>query len=140
MMNAERFKILAEAYGADLDRWPVGEREAAITYLDEDPNAPVWLADARSLDRLLDLAPSPASSAMLREEIIAGASRAHQAVWSRAPRWLSGAGLAAACALGIAVGASLSAPYFEEPVSDVGFEASTVFDSTAYFDALETVG
>lgn len=140
MMNAERFKILAEAYGADLDRWPADDREAATAFLDEDADAPVWLADAEGLDRLLDLAPSPAPSAMLREEIIASASRAHKVAWPRAPRWLSGAGLAAACALGIVVGASLSAPYFEEPASDVSFEASTVFDSTAYFDALETVG
>ena len=139
-MNAERFKTLAEAYGANLDRWPAGEREAAAAFMAEDAEARVWLADAESLDALLDQAPAPPPSAVLREEIIKGGSRVRQIVWPRAPRWVSGAGLAAACLLGAFAGANLSASYFAEPASDVAFEASTAFDGTAYFDALETVG
>ena len=139
-MNAERFKTLAEAYGANLDRWPAGEREAAVAFMAEDADAQVWLADAEGLDSLLDQSPASAPSAVLREEIIKGGSRARQIAWPQAPRWVSGAGLAAACLLGAFAGANLSASYFAEPASDVAFEASTAFDGTAYFDALEAVG
>lgn len=139
-MNSERFRILADAYGADLDRWPANEREAAVAYLDADPDAPVWLADAQSLDQLLDLAPPMAPSAALREQIIACAPRASRGGWRRSGAWVSGAGLAAACVLGVVAGANLSGVYLEDPASEVAVEAATVFDGTAYFDALEITG
>ena len=138
-MNAERFKLLADAYGANLDRWPANERAAAVAFMGEDPDAPVWLADAESLDRLLGAAPSPAPSAVLREEIIASAPRA-KAGWMRRGAWMSGAGLGAACVLGVVVGANLSGLYLEEATTDVTADVSTVFDGTAYFDALEISG
>jgi len=139
-MNAERFKLLADAYGADLDRWPANERDAAVAFMGEDSNAPVWLADAESLDRLLNQAHLPTPSAVVRERIIASAPRAARAGQMRRGAWVSGAGLAAACVLGLVVGANLSGFYLEEATTDAAPEISTIFDGTACFDALEISG
>jgi hypothetical protein len=55
-MNIARFRRLSQALGADLDRWPVAEREAAEALLARSDEARRLLNEARALDRWLDQA------------------------------------------------------------------------------------
>jgi hypothetical protein len=63
-MTLKRFKQLLDAYGADLARWPVGERAAARTLIAADPRARQAREETAELDAFLDrYAPEPASAA-----------------------------------------------------------------------------
>src|SRR5690606_41627669 len=97
-MDLERFEHLADAYGADLRRWPEAEREAASWLLVADPRAGRVLGEADLLDAFLDAAPRPAPSHALREWVIADAAGAHlgRRRGLLGPfAWVSGAGWAA---------------------------------------------
>ena len=110
-MTYERFETLADAYGGDLRRWPEAEREAARALLDSDPRATVLLREADGLDALLDAAPRPAPSHVLREAVIAGAAGVGLRARRRGPgplAWLSGAGWAAAACAGVVFGINLT--------------------------------
>jgi hypothetical protein len=122
MMNAERFEQLIDAYGARPERWPDAEREAAEQWLAATPDAVVRLGEAARLDRALDAWSLPATSAVLREKVVATAPKARGTVRPAARLWWAGAGLIAACAMGMVVGANLA---------DLGFTpASTTAEST----------
>lgn len=61
-MSLERFAELAEAYGGEIDRWPEGERFAALSLAGRSEEARTLLADAHGLDFLLsriDTPPNP---------------------------------------------------------------------------------
>ena len=128
-MNAERLKILADAYGADPRRWPQAEREAATALLTADPAAERLLFEARQIDLALDAAPRPAVSHALRERVIATAATA-----GLSPRrgrfdklmWLSGAGWAAACAAGVVAGMNLSSPFVTAVEADAVLYQATL--------------
>jgi hypothetical protein len=107
-MSRERFEALADAYGGDVARWPATEREAAAALMVEDAAfARGVLAEASRLDAALDewrpLAVTPA----LRQAALAATPKARRrgvlATWG--VRVGLGAGLAAACAMGVLVGA-----------------------------------
>jgi hypothetical protein len=107
-MDLERFQSLAERYGADLRRWPDGEREAAHACCAAHAAASARILAAEAeLDAWLDADQAVAPSVRLRELILASAPKPR-----RVPRiagidfgyWLSGAGLAAAAAAGLAIG------------------------------------
>ncbi len=69
-MSLERFAQLAEAYGADFDRWPEDERFAAISLAGRSDEARSLLADAQGLDYLLSrLGTSPTPSEALEERV-----------------------------------------------------------------------
>ena len=51
-MNETRLKRLIEAYGAEPERWPAGDRAAALALLDTSAEARALVAEARRLDRL----------------------------------------------------------------------------------------
>lgn len=110
-MTHERFEFLAQAYGGDVSRWPQAEREAAVLLMTLEPVfAQATLAQAASLDALLDdWAPLPVSHA-LREAVIAAAPAARPRSALQQWFWRTGvgAGLAAACAAGLVVGVRLS--------------------------------
>ncbi|WP_224761057.1 hypothetical protein [Brevundimonas aurantiaca] len=59
-MKAQRLHALAEAYGADLRRWPASERAFAESLIAADPSLKAVLDEAAALDALLDAAPAPA--------------------------------------------------------------------------------
>ena len=110
-MTYERFEYLTDAYGGDLRRWPEAEREAGRALLDSDPRATVLLREADGLDALLDAAPRPAPSHVLREQVIASAAGAGLRARRRGPgplAWLSGAGWAAAACAGVVFGVNLT--------------------------------
>ncbi len=54
-MQFSRFRAIVEAYGANPERWPRGERNAALAFREAEPEAaePI-LAEARALDVLLN--------------------------------------------------------------------------------------
>jgi hypothetical protein len=114
-MNAQRFKDLADAYGADLRRWPEAEKPAARAFVDADrPGAERLLFEGRQIDLALDVAPRPVVSHALREQVIAIAATAGlkpraRFVFGRLA-WASGAGWAAASVAGVLVGLNLSQP------------------------------
>jgi hypothetical protein len=73
-MSPARFRALLDAYGADPDRWPPEERDAARTLLAQSPEARRWRDASAQLDAVLDRAPAPAASPELIERILATAN------------------------------------------------------------------
>src|SRR5580765_7963363 len=105
-------EVLA-SYGADPGRWPKADRELLAPHLGE---AESHLAEAREIDRLLDLAATPPipagfkASLMTRIEAGDAPSNVVTLVPRVAPpkrglRWLAALPLAASLALGIYLGA-----------------------------------
>lgn len=108
-MTIERLKALAEAYGADLRRWPASERPFAESLVTTDPAARAALEEAAAMDVLLDASPRPTPSAALAARILAAAPKAREA---RAHLgrifWFLGAGWAAAACAGVVAGVGLT--------------------------------
>ena len=108
-MTIERLKALAEAYGADLRRWPASERPFAESLVATDPAARAALEEAAAMDVLLDASPPPTPPAALAARILAAAPKAREA---RAHLgrifWFLGAGWAAAACAGVVAGVGLT--------------------------------
>ncbi|WP_397452762.1 hypothetical protein [Pseudomonas sp. NA-150] len=114
-MTPERFVHLADAYGADLQRWPASERDAAQALLaGGDVRALEALHQAHWLDGRLDSHHLAAPTPGLAQRIAASAIPAPStSFWARYIGWLSPAGFVGAGLAGVAVGmmvASLSLP------------------------------
>ena len=114
-MDAKRFEALADAFGADVRRWPDVERDDARRFIDQHPAAArAIVARADALDNMLWASPAPEPSEALRERIMAAAPgpTGRRPSGPRTWRWLVGAGvgglLAASCALGLAVGVAVA--------------------------------
>ena len=112
-MNEDRFLNLAACYGADMDRWPAGERAVAAAFVNANPQVvEACLAAERLLDDALQRYDASEANAALRARIIAGAPR-ERAVGA-ARRWIAaaslGLGLAASAAAGVAAGYTLGHP------------------------------
>jgi hypothetical protein len=134
-MTPERFETLAEAWGGDVARWPYAEREAAAVLMAERPAwAEQLLAGAGELDAALSVLTSPRGSAGLADRIAAGAptDRPRWQAWL-APAWI-GAGLAAACAAGVVLGAQLGAPAVSADEPDPMIAAIADDDISLYLD------
>ena len=114
-MNPSRFNALADAYGADLERWPEAERAAARAHLRDHPDARSSLAAARDLDLALAgwTMEGPGSALAARIAAIA-APRTHV---RRLRLFLSGLGATAALA-GLAAGAVFVASMAQPGVAD----------------------
>ena len=104
-MDDKRFEALVTAYGAEPSRWPEAERALALRHLAATPEAHRRRAGAQRLDGLLDAWRLDAPGADLQRRVAAAAPLARLL----RPRtlWLSAAGLAAACAAGVLVGADV---------------------------------
>lgn len=75
-LSLDRFRELAEAYGADPARWPPAERAAAKTLLAHDARAQAIRARATSLDTLLASDPiAPPRPQFRRAILLAARSR-----------------------------------------------------------------
>ena len=107
-MKAERLQALADAYGADLRRWPADQRAFAESLLASDPSLRDVLDQAAALDALLDAAPTPIPSAGLAARILAAAPRPRARGWWRQAVWYLGAGWAAAACAGVVAGVGLT--------------------------------
>lgn len=147
-MNLERFKQLADAWGADLRRWPESERAAAQALLGRDADARALLNRAAEFDAVLDAHVVVPPGARLTQAVLAGApavarprSSGKRTGW-QFPRswWWSGAGVAGVGLAGAAVGAvavAMALALVPAPRS-VRFDgttwASTAFDSNSVAD------
>ncbi|WP_017530583.1 hypothetical protein [Pseudomonas fluorescens] len=138
-MTLERFAYLADAYGADLRRWPAAEQDAAQALLDSgNLHARQTLATAGWLDRQLDShQPACADPALARR--IRQSATVRRSFWSRYADWLSPASFVGAGIAGVFTGmlvASLSMPLPSLPaeilpsVFDQG-DAQVVFNVNA---------
>ena len=112
-MNEDRFLNLAAAYGADIDRWPAGERAVAAAFVAANPQVvEACLAAERLLDAALQSYDSRDANPALRARIIAAAPRERRVGAVR--RWIAaaglGLGLAASAAAGVAAGYTLGHP------------------------------
>ncbi|WP_430421009.1 hypothetical protein [Phenylobacterium sp.] len=113
-MTPKRFETLAEAFGGDVARWPEADREAAADVMAAEPAwAEIILSRAGELDAALATYSSPQAPAGLTDRIAAAAPLVPTP--QPRPRWMGwllpigmGAGLAAACAAGVVMGAVLS--------------------------------
>jgi hypothetical protein len=74
-MTLTRFKQLCETYGGNAERWPAGEREAALAFASGSPEARAFLTQAAELDERLNALPALAPSATLRSAILAASPR-----------------------------------------------------------------
>ena len=70
-MSLARFRALLDAYGADGDRWPPEERDAALALLAQSPEAQRSHDASAQLDALLDRVPAAETSPALVERILA---------------------------------------------------------------------
>ncbi|MGV8918910.1 MAG: hypothetical protein ACOH2R_14110 [Pseudomonas sp.] len=116
-MTPERFAYLADAYGADLQRWPAAERVAALALLvSDDVSARDTLQQASWLDTMLDSHQAVAPPPGLAQRIaVSGMPATSTSFWARYIGWLSPAGFVGAGLAGIAAGmlvASLSLPLY----------------------------
>lgn len=114
-MTPERFAELADAYGANLRRWPKAEREAARRLLDVgDGQLLATWQRASWLDGQLDSYQVPVTDTILVRSIVArGPAPNPAAAWSTWGTWLSRIGLLGAGLAGLATGmllVSLSMP------------------------------
>lgn len=112
-MNEDRFLNLAAAYGADIDRWPAGERAVAAAFMAANPQVvDGCLAAERMLDAALRSYDAQAANEAIRARIIASAPRERKLGAVR--RWIAaaglGIGLAASAAAGVAAGYTLGHP------------------------------
>lgn len=119
-MTPERFVHLADAYGADVNRWPAAEREGARQLLaSDDPVAVSALQDASWLDLRLNRHVAPAPDAALLRQVVASAFvTPRESLWTRHGRWWSRLGFVGVGLAGIATGmlvASLSLPVAGSP-------------------------
>ena len=103
-MTPERFGALADAYGGDIDRWPIAERDAAWLHVRQHPDAQAVLSAAAGLDAALASWTVPGPGAALAATIALAVARKH-AHGRRLRLWLSSLGAAAALASGMAAGA-----------------------------------
>jgi hypothetical protein len=139
-MDAERFKILAAAYGGDPRRWPLEARQAALAFMDSDmARAERMLFEARQIDAALDASPAPQVSHALRDAVLASAppARPQRARLFDFRRWAAAAAaLACACVVGVAVGAGA----VQRVTADVQADAIIADADTAVIDDQEIFG
>ncbi|WAH56917.1 hypothetical protein LZ023_28595 [Pseudomonas silvicola] len=111
-MTPERFEHLADAYGADLRRWPAAEQVAARALLaSRNARALAAVAQAGHLDALLDSHRIAAADPAFARRIVASAPSA--SFWRSHWNWWSRLGWVGVGVAGIAAGmlvASLSLP------------------------------
>ena len=125
-LTLDRFRDLAEAYGAAIARWPEPVRAAAMRMATE-PAAAAILDRAAALDTTLDAWRVPAPDRALHDRVTRTAPARGTRFVTRASLWWSGIGIAAALA-GAAAGAAAVAAVAP---GDTLVESSTSFGDLA---------
>lgn len=137
-MTPQRFCELAQAYGADLSRWPAHERAAAQALVTAQADAQVRaaLSEAESLDGwLAHHLVAPAGADLLRR--VVASAPPQRAGWYQAWLWWSGLGVAGVGLVGgvsgaLAMSLLLSVAFLQggAPSADPAWEvpAVTAFD------------
>lgn len=130
-MTPERFAYLAEAYGADLQRWPASERDAAQALLGGgNALATEALGQARWLDSQLDSYQVAAPGPALVQRIIATAAIPPRGAsfWQRYAGWLASLGWVGVGLTGVAAG--MLAVALGLPLSTATEALPSVFDQS----------
>jgi hypothetical protein len=139
-MDDKRFEALVASYGADAARWPDAELSLALRHLAATPDAHRRRAEAKSLDGLLDAWRLDAPAAEFQRRVAATAPLAKLL----RPRtlWLSAAGLAAACVMGVLVGVDVERTTLHaQPTSEQSDPAVTAaLDGASEFTPNPDVG
>lgn len=126
-MTIERLKTLAQAYGADLRRWPASERPFAESLIAADLAARAALDEAAALDALLAASPAPLPSAQLTARVLAAAPKPRAARTHRGRlAWLLGAGWTAAACAGVVAGLGLTTHLTADARADAVLYQSTL--------------
>ncbi len=99
MMTLDRLRAVLDAYGAAPERWPDGERDAALALVAASPAARALRDDAARLDALLDDDVVESPSAALASRIVAAAPAPRRVRVIQPARWLVPLALAAGLAL-----------------------------------------
>ncbi|WP_293881300.1 hypothetical protein [Sphingomonas sp.] len=106
-LSIERFQELANAYGGVVARWPGPHREAGTT-MASDPPAKEILAQALSLDDVLDTWHAPVVTDSMRKRVMADTPVPRSGFARRARLWWSGIGIAAALTGAVAGAATVA--------------------------------
>ena len=135
-MTPERMEELADAWGADLRRWPAAERAAAEALWRRDAVARARLKRVEQLDALLDAHVVAPPDARLVHAVLAGVGPVRfigrRRPWQVPRRWwwsglgAAGVGLAGAAAGALAVSMAFTA-MVPAPVASEGW-TTTAFD------------
>ncbi|MFJ3486091.1 hypothetical protein ACIPL1_22235 [Pseudomonas sp. NPDC090202] len=127
-MTPERFVHLAEAYGADLRRWPAAERSGAQTLIARgDACVLDALHQARWLDSRLDSHQALLADPLLKTRIATSAlAEPRPSWWSRHAEWWSRLGFLGAGLAGIAAGMLVMS--LQLPLADSSEVLPSVFD------------
>src|SRR5690606_16810156 len=135
-ITKDRFRAMLAAYGADPQRWPAAEREAATRLAAADPELAAELAEAAATDLLLDALPAPVPNPALRVRLKAIPDDATlrwtdrlAALWPFGAPWRPAAGLVAAALVGVVVGFTAPQP---TPADDADWDEATAV--LAYYD------
>lgn len=136
-MNPERFAALADAYGAQIARWPETERAAAAVFAETAQGKEI-LSRADELDALLDSHRVAPPSANLRAQVLRQATEKFEK--KHIVRWRIGlAGVGFAGVIAGMIMATLLAPsvYFSLKHNTPGAETTAFGDVTSDSMSLE---
>ena len=145
-MTLDRFRELAAAYGAKLERWPESERASANRLLESSTAALSVLREERALDSELLLAEPAALSSAFERKLAEIPVRHPQAALSPFRRWLWAPllGWSVAAALGLVLGAGFAdaddipaATATAEVSADEAIDALALGDITEWEEAAE---
>jgi hypothetical protein len=142
-MTTERVRTLIDAYGADPERWPADDRDAARRLVEADPVLSAELADAASFDELLDALPAPAPRPALRVALNAIPDRARlrwsdrlATLWPFGAPWGPAAGLVAAALFGVVIGVTVPDPAAVSDAASPGTTTTVAYDPVAAVAAM----
>lgn len=132
-----RLRELLDSYGGRAERWPDGERAAALALLAERPDLEDERRGAAALDGLLALAERPRASSALLGRLVESAPRGRRQwladLWPFGPAWQPAFGLALALMLGLASGPLLPQADATQTAEQTGFdEMAVLFDPPVY--------
>lgn len=138
-MTFKRFKAMVSAYGTEVSRWPVAERDAALELLKASEEASAFFKSASPLDAMLSELPKPAAADTAYLKRLATIPFASRSLGEGAPTTFGefmkgffpaktlipqGLGVAAVGFLGIWLGYTAS---IEEPGNIVELDAADYF-------------
>jgi hypothetical protein len=127
-MTSARFTQLVDAYGAELGRWPEGERMAAHDFTRTNPEASALLAEAGAIDALLAhstiAVPDGLTSRVLAQcampqydrwnlagmDVMPKVKGAFEALWPGSALWKPASVFVSALVMGVVLAFSVSLP------------------------------
>jgi hypothetical protein len=137
-MSPERLRALLEAYGANFERWPEDEVEAARTLLELSEPLRALVREQAELDRYLSELDLSALPPELERRLLAIPERSPRArpSWPFSSLWAPAVGWAAAAVLGLLLGVLSAEEEAREAAAQLE-DSELVALSTGAFSELE---